>query len=86
MDKYYLISGKALANVQFRCSGNWYTSGQPFANERISERDLKRYARFLNVYEDSKREVVDIPNTEVKDSTSNAPRVAFINSKEKKQA
>ena len=49
MEKYYLISGKALINVNFRTSKRWLSPNEEFGNEIISESELKKYKRFLEV-------------------------------------
>lgn len=49
MEKYYLISGKALINVNFRTSKRWLEPNEEFGNEIISESELKKYKRFLEV-------------------------------------
>lgn len=49
MEKYYLISGKALINVNFRKSKKWLEPNQDFGNEVISESELKKYKRFLQI-------------------------------------
>lgn len=49
MEKYYLVSGKALANVCFKESGKWYECNQNFGNEKISESQLKKYQRYLEI-------------------------------------
>ena len=49
MEKYYLVSGKALANVCFKDSGKWYECNQKFGNEKISESQLKKYQRYLEI-------------------------------------
>ena len=49
MEKYYLVSGKALANVCFKESGKWYECNQKFGNEKISESQLKKYQRYLEI-------------------------------------
>lgn len=49
MEKYYLISGKALINVNFRTSKKWLEPNQDFGNELISESELKKYKRFLQI-------------------------------------
>lgn len=49
MEKYYLISGKALINVNFRTSKRWLAPNEEFGNEIISESELKKYKRFLEV-------------------------------------
>ena len=59
VEKYYLISGKALANVNFRISKNWYKAGENFESERISERDLNKYRRFFSLQNSDIKEIVD---------------------------
>lgn len=49
MEKYYLISGKALINVNFRKSKKWLSPNEEFGNELISESELKKYKRFLEI-------------------------------------
>ena len=57
MEKYYLISGKALANIQFRSNNQWYDANQKFENIKISERDLLKYRRFMQI--DSQSEIIE---------------------------
>jgi hypothetical protein len=47
MEKYYLISGKALININFRNSKTWLKPSEGFSNQVITESDLKKYRRFL---------------------------------------
>lgn len=49
MEKYYLISGKALINVNFRNSNKWLSPNEQFGNQLISESELKKYKRFLQI-------------------------------------
>lgn len=49
-NKYYLITGMALANIQFS-SGRWYKANSQFRKERISDAQLKKYQRFLHIEE-----------------------------------
>lgn len=69
-EKYYLISGKALANVNFRISKKWYKAGEKFVDEKISDKDLNKYRRFFELGNNAPKlaNVIDA-TVEVKEET-----------------
>lgn len=73
MEKYYLVSGKALANVCFKESGKWYECNQKFGNEKISESQLKKYQRYLEIEKKDEINIEEEPKQTKATTTRKSP-------------
>lgn len=61
MEKYYIISGVALANIQFRESRQWYQANSHFENEKISESQFNKFRRFFKIEKQEEVLMVNLP-------------------------